>query len=72
MVENNTKEYNLTDTSTNKKMKNVIAHEYSKKTNVVGKKYSYPGGGWKKEKVKEDFSVAAGPKIPRLSDMTKN
>lgn len=71
MVQNVTKEYNLTDGSTNKKQKAIVAHEYSKKTNVVGKKYCTYTGGWKKEKKKEEFSVC-DPQPVRLSDMGRN
>lgn len=71
MVENVTKEYNLTDTSTNKKMKAVVAHEYSKKTNVVGKKFTKKHGGWKIQENKEEFSVS-DPQVVRLSDMRRN
>ena len=65
MVQNTTKEYNLTDTHTKKLMRENIAHEYCKKTNVVGKKYKGKHG-WKKEEDQEQFVIQDGPSFPRL------
>lgn len=65
MIQNTTKEYNITDTHTKKLKKESIAHEYCKKTNVVGKKYSGKRG-WKKMQDQEQFSVQEDFSYPRL------
>lgn len=63
------KEYNITDTHNKKLKKASVAHEYSKKSNVVGKKYT-TNRGWKTTEEPATFTVAEGSGA-RLSDMIR-
>lgn len=72
MVITPVKEYNITETHTNKLKRASIAHEWNKKSNVLGKKYADKKKGWKPIKEEPPVFTVGGSGAPTLADMARN